>query len=84
LQYSCYVESFNSKLRDEHLDGEIFYTLREAQILTADWRRLYNALRPHSSPGQRPPAPETIVWQGFKLTDIAPPSPTAEPSMALT
>ena len=79
-----YVESFNSKLRDEHLDGEIFYTLKEAQILTADWRRLYNALRPHSSLGQRPPAPETIVWQGFKLTDIAPPSPTPEPSMALT
>ncbi len=79
-----YVESFNSKLRDEHLNGEIFYTLKEAQILTADWRRLYNALRPHSSLGQRPPAPETIVWQGFALTDIAPPSLTPEPSMALT
>ena len=38
-----YVESFNSKLRDEHLNGEIFYTLKEAQILTAGWRRLYNA-----------------------------------------
>jgi hypothetical protein len=59
-------------------------TLKEAQILTADWRRLYNALRPHSSLGQRPPAPETIVWQGFRLTDIAPPSPTPEASMALT
>jgi transposase InsO family protein len=79
-----YVESFNSKLRDEHLDSEIFYTLKEAQILTADWRRLYNGLRPHSSLGQRPPAPETIVWQGFALTDIAPPSPTPESSMALT
>ena len=56
-----YVESFNSKLREEHLNGEIFYTLKEAQILTADWRRLYNALRPHSSLGQRPPASETIV-----------------------
>lgn len=79
-----YVESFNSKLRDELLNGEIFYTLKEAQILVANWRRLYNALRPHSSLGQRPPAPETIVWQGFKLTDIAPPSPTPEPAMGLT
>ena len=56
----------------------------QAQILTADWRRLYNALRPHSSLGQRPPAPETIVWQGFKLSDVAPPAPTPELSMALT
>ena len=79
-----YVESFNGKLRDELLDGEIFYTLREAQVLTADWRRLYNGLRPHSGCGRRPPAPETIVWQGFRLTDIAPPSPTPEVAIALT
>jgi putative transposase len=79
-----YVESFNGKLRDELLNGEIFYTLREAQILVADWRRLYNGLRPHSSLGQRSPAPETIVWQGFKLADIAPPSPTREVAIALT
>ena len=79
-----YVESFNSKLRDELLNGEIFYTLKEAQILTADWRRLYNGLRPHSSCGRRPPAPETIVYQGFRLADIAPPSPTAEVAIGLT
>ena len=79
-----YVKSFNGKLRDELLNGEIFYTLREAQILVADWRRLYNGLRPHSSLGQRSPAPETIVWQGFKLADIAPPSPTREVAIALT
>ena len=79
-----YVESFNSKLRDELLNGEIFYTLREAQILTADWRRLYNGLRPHSSCGRRPPAPETIVYQGFKLADVAPPAPTTEVATALT
>jgi transposase InsO family protein len=36
-----YIESFNSKLRDELLDGELFYTLKEAQILIAGWRRLY-------------------------------------------
>ena len=79
-----YVESFNSKLRDELLNGEIFYTLREAQTLTADWRRLYNGLRPHSSCGRRPPAPETIVYQGFKLADVAPPAPTTEVAIALT
>jgi putative transposase len=79
-----YVESFNSRLRDELLDGEIFYTLREAQILSADWRRLYNGLRPHSSCGRRPPAPETIVYQGFKLVDVAPPAPTTEVATALT
>ena len=79
-----YVESISSKLRDELLNGEIFYTLREALVLTADWRRLYNALRPHSGCGRRPPAPEAIVWPGFKLADIAPPSPTPEVAIART
>lgn len=79
-----YIESFNSKLRDELLNGEIFYTLKEAQILIADWRRLYNGLRPHSSLGNRPPAPETIVWQGFALADWGPPAPTPEHCMGLS
>jgi transposase InsO family protein len=58
-----YIESFNGKLRDELLDGELFYTLKEAEILIEQhWRREYNHLRPHSSLGGRPPAPETIVW----------------------
>jgi hypothetical protein len=56
-----YNESFNSKLRDELLNGEIFTTLREAQVLIERWRRHYNAVRPHSSLGYRPPAPETIL-----------------------
>lgn len=55
-----YVESFNGKLRDELLNGEIFYTLREAEILIEGWRKQYNKIRPHSSLGYRPPAPETI------------------------
>ena len=55
------VESFNGKLRDEFLDGEIFYTLREAKIMIEKWRRHYNEVRPHSSLGYKPPAPETIV-----------------------
>jgi putative transposase len=56
-----YCESLNSKLRDELLNGEIFTTLREAQVLIENWRRHYNAVRPHSSIGYRPPAPEAIL-----------------------
>ena len=50
-----YNESFNGKLRDEFLNGEIFYTLPEAVILVEQWRRLYNTVRPHSASGRRPP-----------------------------
>ena len=56
-----YNESFNGKLRDELLNGEIFYTLKEAQILIKRWRQHYNTIRPHSSLGYKPPAPETIL-----------------------
>lgn len=56
-----YVESFNGKLRDELLNGEIFYTLKEAKVLIARWRNHYNTVRPHSSLGYRPPAPEAIA-----------------------
>ena len=56
-----YIESFNGKLRDELLDREIFTTLEEARILIEQWRREYNQVRPHSSLGYRPPAPEAIV-----------------------
>ena len=56
-----YGESFNARCRDELLNGEIFYSLREAQILIEPWRRHYNTKRPHSALGYRPPAPETIV-----------------------
>ena len=54
-----YVESFNGKLRDELLNGEIFTTLQEAKMLTEVWRRDYNQVRPHSSLAYKPPAPET-------------------------
>ena len=56
-----YNESFNGKLRDELLNGEIFYTLREAQVLIERWRHHYNTVRPHSSLGYRPPAPAAIL-----------------------
>jgi transposase InsO family protein len=54
-------ESFNSKLREELLNMEIFITLREALALIEQWRRHYNAVRPHSSLGYRPPAPEATL-----------------------
>ena len=57
-----YVESFNGKLRDELLNGEIFYTLAEAKIVIEQWRRHYNTVRPHSSLGYKPPAPEVLSW----------------------
>ena len=52
-----YCESFNGKLRDECLNGEIFYSLKEAQIVIEKWRIEYNTKRPHSALGYRPPAP---------------------------
>lgn len=52
-----YNESFNGKLRDECLNGEMFYSLKEAATIIAQWRQHYNHYRPHSSLGYRPPAP---------------------------
>jgi len=54
-------ESFNGKLRDELLNGEIFYTLKEAKVLIEEWRKNYNTIRPHSSLDYKPPAPETVL-----------------------
>jgi transposase InsO family protein len=56
-----YCESFNARFRDELLNGEIFYTLREAEIVIEQWRKLYNTKRPHSALGYKPPAPEAII-----------------------
>jgi putative transposase len=55
-----YVELFNGKLRDELLDGELFYTLQEAKVLIERWRSEYNKFWPHSSLGYQPPAPEAV------------------------
>ena len=56
-----YNASYNGKLRDEVLNREIFYTLKEAQVIIERWRQEYNIYRPHSSPGYRPPAPEAVL-----------------------
>jgi putative transposase len=56
-----YNESFNGKLRDELLNGEVFYTLKEAQVLIERWRQEYNTFRPHSALKYKPPVPEAIL-----------------------
>ena len=56
-----YCESFNARFRDKLLNGEIFYTLKEVQILIEIWRHHYNTVRSHSELGYRPPAPESII-----------------------
>ena len=66
-----YCESFNSKLRDELLNGEIFYSLTEAQVLIEAWRRHFNAVRPHSALNDRPPAPEAIILRGGTIVPWA-------------
>ena len=55
-----YIESFNGKFRDELLNGEIFDTIMEAKVVTEKWRNTYSKIRPHSSLGYRPRAPETF------------------------
>ena len=62
-----YCESFNGKLRDELLNGEIFCSLKEARVLIEQWRHHYNTVRPHSSLGYRPPAPQTFASQSHHL-----------------
>jgi transposase InsO family protein len=57
-----YVESFNARLRDELLNGEVFHTVAEARVLIERWRRHYNEKCPHPSLGYRPPAPEVVPF----------------------
>ena len=56
-----YIESFNGKMRDELLNGELFDTIFEASTLIEHWKREYNTIRPHSSLNYRPPAPEALI-----------------------
>jgi len=74
-----YCESFNSKLRDELLKGEIFYTLEEARIVIETWRRHYNTIRPHSSLGYKPPAPEAVLWPAAQPQPAPPATPAVAP-----
>jgi Transposase and inactivated derivatives len=65
-----YIESFNAHMRDELLNGEIFYTLKEAQIIIKQWSRHYNTKRPHSSLGYKPPTPEVLMQDLPKQTTM--------------
>jgi len=56
-----YIESFNGRMRDEFLNGELFGNMYEAQVLIKRWVEYYNTIRPHSSCNNRPPAPQTII-----------------------
>jgi putative transposase len=66
-----FCESFNSKLRDELLNGELFFSLAEAQVVIEAWRQHFNGVRPHSSLKYRPPAPEVIVPRGAAIAPWA-------------
>lgn len=75
-----YNESFNGKLRDELLDREIFYSLREAEVLIERWRRHYNTIRPHSALGYRPPAREAVLpWPSGPAYAVLRQGQTARP-----
>ena len=76
-----FIESFNARLRDELLDGEIFYTLAEAKIIVESWRRHFNTVRPHGSLGYKPPAPEVFV-PAMTARATAQPGPTTPPALA--
>lgn len=56
-----FIESFHGKFRDEVLNPEVFYSLQEAQVIIEQWRQVYNTVRPHSTLGYQPPAPEAIL-----------------------
>ena len=81
-----FIESFNARLRDELLDGEIFYTLAEARIIVESWRRHYNTVRPHGSLGYKPPAPEVFLpafaaWPTPPTRQATPATLAPRPSM---
>ena len=78
-----YIESFNARLRNELLDGEIFYTLEELRVISGWWREHYNKIRPHSALGNRPPAPQAILprWPIGTAALRRSPILAAEPAM---
>jgi putative transposase len=76
-----FIESFNARLRDELLDGEIFYSLAEARIVIESWRRHYNTERPHGSLGYKPPAPEVFI-PAFAARAALQPRPAMPPALA--
>ena len=78
-----YVDSFNGKLRDELLNTEVFNTLAEAKVLIEQWCQHYNTVRPHSSLGYRPPAPEVMLTTLPMLPSAPGPARSAPPRPAM-
>ena len=81
-----FIESFNARLRDELLDGEIFYSLKETRIVIESWRHHYNSVRPHESLGYKAPAPEVLVpalaaRAALQTRSAPPPALAQRPSM---
>ncbi len=64
-------ERFNGSLRDELLNGEMFYSLAEAKIIIENWRKHYNEIRPHSSLNYQPPAPKTFIPNGLGMLNYS-------------
>ncbi len=77
------MESFNGKLSDELLNTEVFNTLAEAKVLIEPWRRHYNTIRPHSSLGYRPPAPEVVLMAPLMPPSLPGPTGSAPPRPAM-
>ena len=69
---ACRDAGISLQLRDELLNGEIFYSLKEAQIVIEQWRKHYNTIRPHSALNYRPPAPQTFAPLACHLDEIMP------------
>ena len=78
-----FIESFNARLRDELLDGEIFYSLAEVKIVIESWRRHYNTVRPRGSLGYKPPASEVFVPAMTARSAPQPHSSASRPPPAL-
>jgi putative transposase len=60
----------NSKLRDELLNGEVFYSLAEAQLVIEGWRQHHNPVRPHSSLGYKPARPSAKIWPSTRSQPV--------------
>jgi len=68
---NAWIESFNGRLRDEYLNGQLFETLLEAQVLLSDWRIDYNMNRPHSAHGWLTPVEFVEVWLNRQQLQLA-------------
>ena len=77
-----FIESFNARLRDELLNGDIFYSRAEARTVVESWRQFYNTQHPRGSLGYRPPAPEVFIPANTAQA-VAPPQPSTPPALAL-